>query len=101
MTGEKRCERATYGNVQEVLRAFREQLLVAGAEGERLEDVARAAVPLEHRVVDHVAQVWSATRRGAPSAEGADPLIARAHSPNVCQLSATSWQPADQNRCGS
>ena len=57
MTGGKKCEGETYGNVQEVLRAFREQLLVARAEGERLEDVARAAVPLEHRVVDHVAQV--------------------------------------------
>ena len=94
MTGGKECERATYGNVQEVLRAFREQLLVARAEGERLEDVARAAVPLEHRVVDHVPQIFQRDLRQKMYMD----QIVDSHSPNVCQLSATSWQPADQNR---
>ncbi len=47
----------THGDVQEVVGPFGEDLLVSCSESERLEHVSRPAVPLEHRMVNHVPQV--------------------------------------------
>ena len=38
-------------------RLFVEQALIVRSEGKRLENVSRSTVTLEHRMIDHVAQV--------------------------------------------
>ena len=60
MGPKETCVKA-HGDVEEVVSPLGKDLLVAGAESERLEHVSRPAVPLEHRMVDHVPQVCAPT----------------------------------------
>lgn len=49
--------KGTDSNVKEMLGSFILELLVFDTQRIRLEDIARLAIPLEHRVVHNIAQI--------------------------------------------
>ena len=49
----------TYIDIQVMLCTLHEELLVRRPQRERLENIARAVVPLEHRMIDHITEVYT------------------------------------------
>lgn len=48
----------TYGDVEKMLGAFREELLVSRSQRKRLEHISRPPIPLEHRMINHIPQIY-------------------------------------------
>lgn len=47
----------TYSNIETVVGALSEQMLICSTKGEWLKYITCAAIPLEHCMVDHVSKV--------------------------------------------